>query len=519
MSTTSRPKRSLFNKPSWAAKTTIEVTENPVPVFGQNVVYEEIVAAEKKRREKHAQRAKERAEREKEKAEKLKRQTVKVGDAKRRRISNEDLDEDHDSGKESGNESDARSVRSAKSVSDRSDRSRSRSRTSSPPKQRPILRSTLQKDKVEGLVSGLDSSKSSRIKSQARSTTIILDDDEEGDVSRQQDSGADDSSHPMSRRKQAPKPTEPEPESEEEDEYLRELKQKAREEARIQRFRPVAGKEGTPDTNSRVASQDPRSPSQAREDSLNPQLDSRQASAAPDTEDPKVEILIKTIIPNAREMIVTRHASQPLDKVKEFWCQRNNLNPAIVSKVFFTWNGTRLFNSTTMRSIITRLKKLHPMPDGSDPSMGKIEIEAVTEEIFEYRTKQRERRKREEMTGPSEYQDQEHDDSNDAETQANADSNGNPSTADPNGPEQEQEQPAEKTGIVIRLTNPAQDDMSLRLRPNTAIARIIHGYRKIKKIDPSKECWLVFDGERLEDTQTVEEVEFEHEDTVEVHIR
>ena len=223
--------------------------------------------------------------------------------------------------------------------------------------------------------------------------------------------------------------------------------------------------------------------------------------------------IVVTIIPNAREMIVTRHASQPLDKVKEFWCQRNNLNPAIVSKVFFTWNGTRLFNSTTMRSIITRLKKLHPMPDGSDPSMGKIEIEAVTEEIFEYRNKQRERRKREEMAGPSESQDQEQDDSQDA------DSNGILSATDPNGPEQEQEQPAEKTGIVIRLTNPAQDDMSLRLRPNTAVARIIHGYRKIKKIDPSKECWLVFDGERLEDTQTVEEVEFEHEDTVEVHIR
>lgn len=489
-----------------------------MPVFGQNVVYEEIVAAEKKRREKHAQRAKERAEREKEKAEKLKRQTVKVGDAKRRRISNEDLDEDHDSEDESGNESDVRSTRSAKSVSDRSDRSRSRSGTSSPPKQRPILRSTLQKDTEERLVSDLDSSKLSRIKPRARSTTIILD-DEEGDVSRQQDSGGDDGSRPVSCRKQAPKSTEPESESEEEDEYLRELKQKAREEVRIQRLRSVAGKEGTPDTSSRVASQGPRSPSQAREDPFNPQLDSRQASTAPDTEDPKVEILIKTIIPNAREMIVTRHASQPLDKVKEFWCQRNNLNPAIVSKVFFTWNGTRLFNSTTMRSIITRLKKLHPMPDGSDPSMGKIEIEAVTEEIFEYRNKQRERRKREEITGLSESQDQAHDDSNDAETQANADSNGNPSTTDPNGPEQEQEQPVEKSGIVIRLTNPTQDDMSLRLRPNTAVARIIHGYRKIKKIDPSKECWLVFDGERLEDTQTVEEVEFEHEDTVEVHIR
>lgn len=451
---------------------------------------------EQAKREKKAAKAKQHAEKAKSEGH----------EAKKRRISVEDADE-----RETAHVSDSGSVSSDASV-----------RKKSRHQDKPVTRSTPQKQKALSL--GLEESTTPHRQPRTRRRG-----GDRAGLGENSDQDEDDElvmltpAHvkriPPLKKKENKPPSEDE-ESEEEDEYLRELKQKAREKARLQRLNIDPDRPRTPGAELSKAVGDTRPPSVPEQSQSRPISASsnlvfgRNTPVSEQEDDPEVKILIQSEIPDTKALIVKRKASQPLKQVKEYWCKKFGLDDALARTIFFTWRGTRLFDSTTMRGIIRKLETDHRAQSTSvygndddyddddagdgdrpvkDPSGGNIMLEAITPAIYEERLKQRERSR----AGTPAEGDQDEDD---AGTSSRA--------------------PADDAGaIVIRLVSQSLEPMQLRVRPHTTVGRIMRGFATKRNVDERKTAWMIFDGVRLEPEATVEDVGLEDEDEVEVSIR
>lgn len=291
-----------------------------------------------------------------------------------------------------------------------------------------------------------------------------------------------------------PAPPESDADSEDDD-YLRELRRRARAEA-AQKERPTAATA-------------PR-PASAPHSVLSPATVSSTSGAqakictTTSADDPEVQILIRSIIPNTSEVIVRRLASQPLDKVHAYWCERNEIPNSTRSKIFFIWRLQKLFNTTTMRGILRQIERTHgTKSDGSDLSEGKIVIEAVTQEILEHRVQQRKR----DVKETAGLMDAERNESRptwavDSQTPI----------ADSTATEQRQ------AGMVVTLVAPNMAPFKLRVRADTVVGKIIRGYRSKNGIAPDREMYLVFDGEKLDNDLLVGDSELEDGDSIDVRI-
>ncbi|KAK5061131.1 hypothetical protein LTR84_007673 [Exophiala bonariae] len=508
-------KRSLFSKPAWAA-TAPGTSTKPASgdsIFGRNAVYEDLLVAEQRKREKKQAKAKERAEKAKD---------IESRDTKRRRISLDAEDENtvtlDDSDVQSNASSPVGRERESPLVEE----------------ERPVTRSTSKSSK--NLHMGLDdktkiSPSLWRIVSPRR-TPVNLDDDEPADDDLIMLTPPNPKSGPSASTKT--KAQLDDDESDEDDEFLQELKRKAREKARRQKLGPAdsspdrtlapvvktAGAAALP-----AASAARLSPTIGLPPSLKQrrsEQDIKSSAAQNDKErvkidDPEVRIMIISSIPDAQALIVKRKVSQPLKQVREFWCTRNKLDPKVTAKVFFTWRGTRLFDSTTMRGPIQKLKNDQAAKqrdifengdmddddddDGDanseveDPSHGHIELEAMTPEIFDERQREKERK--------AQMSDDEDDDYDEREQEAAA----------------REEEEKLKGSIIIRLVSQSFEPMNLRVRPHTSVGKMIQGFAATRQPDEGKSVWLVFDGERLEPEKTVEEIGLEDQDEIEVNVR
>ncbi|OCT45919.1 hypothetical protein CLCR_00432 [Cladophialophora carrionii] len=546
-------KRSLFSKPAWAAASSTKGTksdpskEDGGSIFGRNVAYDEILRAQKAERERKAARAKARSER-----QKSKEASEGPPEWKRRKISTE-LDDNSDTD-------------GAKKKKKKEEKSRDR----------PVMmRSTPSKGgkpHTDELDAPAHSPHSTR-KSSGKATVINGDGDGDGEddelIMLTPPQPLDATLKGGNRKKKTtPNPKDgldDEQTSSEEDEYLRQLKQKAREKARQQRDRDRDHDQGghlgdamrphTPSSRGNSAAFEHnhrRSLSGPQDHSPRPASTTPTSAASFDTpkqapqpapgpipvpvqeEDPEVKILICSEIHGTKPLIVKRRASQSLKQVKEFWCRKFELDESVARQVFFTWNGTRLFDSTTMRGILRNLKKedwqkgrtrsanlageeggeghsrvkstaygygdadQFDENSAKDPSNGNIVVEAMTQDMYDRR-----QQRQQDGTADSDQQDHDQDQHGQAEEQA-------PTRPDTNaGP------------IIIRLVSNNKDlePMQLRVRPHTTIGKIMRGYAATRNIDEGKTPWLIFDGERLEPEMTVEEVGFEDEEQVEVSVR
>jgi len=486
------PKRLLFHKPTWATETSTKPSSDDSSVFGRNHVYEDILEAERQKRERREARARARIEPE----------TKKGRESKRRRVSTDPGDDEVDS--------DNGSVRSSCSGV---------SHGSGLATEIRVTRSTLKKEKalVPGLGETSPRDRPAAKSAAAKSTVIDLREENETEESEMYQTSREvqQKGHVSSRPCRA-SGEQLDEEEEEDDDYLMELKRKARERARLHRLGIDVSRAknlsfGT--TNNEQLAISPSAEPSRSESAQSPTRSGAESGPPPvqETEDTEVQILITSHIPNSKPLIVRRKASQPLLQVKEFWCQRQGFDAALSAEVFFTWRGTRLFNSTTMRSVLHRLERDHAQRgiETGDPTKGNIELEAVTPKIFEIRQKQRER----ELAENAGLVDN-HGDSDDGPM---------PGTAAGNDPlmmmNQTASDPNQKGALVIRLTCQEHEPMLLRVRPHTSISKIMLGFQKTMKVEEGKTCWLVFDGDRLDPRATVEEVGFEDEDTVEVYLR
>jgi Ubiquitin-2 like Rad60 SUMO-like len=287
--------------------------------------------------------------------------------------------------------------------------------------------------------------------------------------------------------------------SEEEDEYLLKLKQQAREKARLK-------KRGIAFTDDKAAALLTAESSQRQPISSEIPFTSAQQHSTP-TLPPKkdetiVQILIMTKIPNANPLLVNRKVSQPLQQVREVWCSRQNFDQDMTARIIFTWRGKKLYDTTTSTHLLDVLKKERARQMGGladdneeDPSEGRINVEAITRDMYE---QQQSRRNREETSvEPKDLTDQDIQDGQSIERSST---------------------PKEPKFKVV-LNAQGLDAVQLKVRPSTVISKLMDAFKNRRNLDPGKTCWLVFDGDRLEPDSTVADTEIEDGDAVEVHVR
>lgn len=467
------PKRSLFKKPNWAAKST-SISKAETDFFDhRDSTYSGILAEKEKRRKKHRDKAATQV------------QDHHGHEPKKQRLS---ADEDSDSETESSD-------------------SKENAHTGDGQFEGPITRST-PAEKAPPANPGPDFSTKQYSPTKpfnAANTRIIDLEDKE------------DQAHPMrdpllepkniSPTKARPKPPPSDPESEDEDEYTLELKRKAREKARLRKLGLDASRSMTPEPTT-MKNHSPQHESHSQSNSVQspteaPLRKSPTPFSTPKKEDDvKVMIYIRTAIPDTNELIVNRWASQNLQQVKEAWCKRQGFDVATARKVFLTWRGNKLFNTTTLTHILQTLKaekkksslvNLDSDDEDSDPSKGRIEVEAMTEDILieRKRLKEKEGWLADASTG---------------DEKVSAEDGGEP-------------QPPQEPDIQLMLNSPGLESVLLKVRPTTLVSKIMAGFKKIRGVEQGKNCWLIFDGERLDPDIRISDTEIEDGDAVDVQIR
>ena len=263
--------------------------------------------------------------------------------------------------------------------------------------------------------------------------------------------------------KQAPKAVESDTESNNDDEYLRELKRKVREKVRLRRL--GIDVKHSPDAGNGIFSAgfpslpeekdlEPSAPSKAGVPPANP-----LSNLPVQEENSQISILITSIIPNTSKLIVNRRASQSLQLVKDYWCERQNFSEDYKAKVLLTWWGTKLFNSSTMVNVLKLLQK--ERPGEKDSSNGRTEVEAMTDEIFEYRQVQKARAQAEQASLLAEEQEL-------REEVAEA-------LSEP-----------EEVKFLVKFKAEGKEVMQLKVRPSTQIGKIMVSFKQTMKIEGSK---------------------------------
>jgi hypothetical protein len=467
------PKRSLFKKPNWAAKSS-SVSKAETDFFDhRDSTYSGILAEKEKKRLKYRAKAATQAD------------DGQGHGPKRRRLS-EDEESDLDTESSDGEE---------------------KTRTTVARHEGPATRSTpTKKGRTASPSPDLSVKQYSRIKPLNALTMRIIDlEDEEDEVRPISESLPE--LKKVSPIKPRPKRPSSDPESEDEDEYTLELKRKAREKARLRKLGLETSKSMTPEPRI-TKSHSPQLGGLSQSGSAKSPAETPLYKAPPPIPKPKKEgdikvmILIRTAIPNTNELIVNRWASQNLQQVKEAWCKRQGFDAAMGRKVFLTWRGNKLFNATTLTHILRTLKaekkksgigNLDSDDEDSDPSEGKIEVEAVTEDILAERKRLKEKEDR----------------------LADA-SNGDEGLS---GEETGEPQPQKEPDVQLMLNSPGLEPVLLKVRPTTLVSKIMAGFKKIRHVEQGKTCWLIFDGERLDPETRIGDTEIEDGDAVDVQIR
>lgn len=353
------PKRPLFNKPAWS---------NPSKIGGaddlfhrSNQTYLKIVAeAEERRKKKIARLEQEREGKD-----------AYEGRAGKRRCISDDSEDSDDKSRREGNLSDSAEEKPNDPVEEKPGDpneekiSLGRVRVPAVPKNRcpkseesEDITESASKHPEEGVKSRIENAKHVRdLKNNARQPALREDADLEITVlgvSRP----IEDDGLPLS------------------DDEFPELARKARETARKKRI----------EADSLPATQD--SIYTAESDSQIQRPRSLHESTPPRLPpDPVVQILITSPLPNTEPLIVSRRISQRLKDVRLVWCERQHFSPEFIPKVFLTWNGNRLFDVTTCKSL-----GIAADPDGNillkgrkdimGEQNGQVHMEATTEEIL-----------------------------------------------------------------------------------------------------------------------------------------
>jgi hypothetical protein len=190
-----------------------------------------------------------------------------------------------------------------------------------------------------------------------------------------------------------------------------------------------------------------------------------------------------------------------IGKPRLAWCGKEKFPDQMTRNVFFTWKGTRLYDSTSIQRLGIQVDvngNVSVEGDSNiydDINLPKIHVEAWTEEIYKQRKK---------------------DDAAAAiakKLAAEAALVTKQRTPTP----QPEPGPEEKRFRLI-LKAKGYPDFKLTVKENTTIAHIASAYKSRLKIDKSQPVTLMFDGDRLMPLDTVADYDMEDEDACMIEV-
>jgi hypothetical protein len=207
--------------------------------------------------------------------------------------------------------------------------------------------------------------------------------------------------------------------------------------------------------------------------------------------DPTISILIDSPMEGTKPLIVHRKLSQRLKEVRLSWCDRQVLaldNPGLNLResVFLTWRGKKLFDATTCTALGLKLDRQGNLSfDGGRicDEGGNVHLVAWTQEALEiWEKREAARERRENGEEPDEFE----------------------------------KQPKVKK-IRLVLKGKGMEDFKLMAKPTSTAANLLQALRDRRNISTQVGMVLVFDGDKLEDSQTVEDLGLDDMDVIEVH--
>ncbi|KAH8675461.1 ubiquitin-2 like Rad60 SUMO-like-domain-containing protein [Xylariales sp. PMI_506] len=225
---------------------------------------------------------------------------------------------------------------------------------------------------------------------------------------------------------------------------------------------------------------------------------------SPSDEDVAVDILIESKLDEVPNLKVKIQISRKLEIVKDAWVKKSAANAPhvqlnVLESMFFTWKGRKLYNFTTLASL--GIKKpdqrgnLYPSWESAKEGFvgwNKVHIEAWTEELYNQHQRDLEieqARRRGELEESSEPE-----------------------------PEPEPE-PAKKIRVKVILRSKDHGDQNLQVPPDCSIRHLMRAFQRTKEIPADKTIELRFEGEVLEESDTINDLGIEEMDIVDVYIK
>ncbi|KAF6815088.1 hypothetical protein CSOJ01_03725 [Colletotrichum sojae] len=213
-----------------------------------------------------------------------------------------------------------------------------------------------------------------------------------------------------------------------------------------------------------------------------------------------LDVAVTTNIPGASSKQFRFTLSKQLKVLRTAWIQvqqgRVDLPQAELEKVFLTWRGHRLYDFTTLNSLDLpgEFRKATGGREGSNDEWTQVHMEMWTPDLWEEHQKQVDRQRRHDL---GEY----------SEDEGGA------------GEDDAAEAEPEEQKIKVLLKTKTAEPLKTSVRPSTTIGTIMELFRKMRGLAPDAPITLMFDGDELEESMTVEEADVGDMETIEVYIR
>lgn len=233
--------------------------------------------------------------------------------------------------------------------------------------------------------------------------------------------------------------------------------------------------------------------------------------------DPVVKIFIHSHIPDTKPLLFVVRLSDPLRKVRMAWCAKQDFDEDSTESVFLMWGQLKVFGMTTCKSLgikVNESGELSWKPSGKTgvAIAEDLEMQAWTPQLLEEHN-------REEQKANSRLV----------------------SALDSEEPVDMISTNADSKQFRITLKSRGYRDYKLLVRPvshqclthspscphanpfpynqRTPFEQVMRVFCKKHDMPPDKELYLVFDGDRLDESGCMRDTDIEDGDEVEVHIK
>lgn len=219
-----------------------------------------------------------------------------------------------------------------------------------------------------------------------------------------------------------------------------------------------------------------------------------------------VKVLLEPRIPNTKELLAQVRTNQELRILLKTWGTLNNMKE---EEIFLTWRGNQVYPGINFEALgitadpngdpyMENERKYSTSRDGfrNDLILMQIWTKEIFEQIQEEKKHEEERKEAEKRKLRGEFEDQDFFNDNTS---------------------QNRQQPTnKKTRLTLKSKH---GEVKTRVRPNTVVAELITLFRVQQKISPDQDVVVSWDGEILDDETTMEELEIEDLDSLDVIVK